>query len=250
MKKTIFITITLLLVAAIAVGVVVYAVGGSKNEDEPVSAAVVDKEAENENVGPDAANEPEPDPAGPVVVTLEEYWAKLKAERVGEPFTLEEIYLLCAELFKTECTIKFTANDCVLYFLGEYSEYGLSAEKMIVTDPANVPEDDVYIVFLASIDLCFDECTNDDGQRAKFFLLNNTNSIWTPDYVFSSNYGDFGYETFSDYYYGRQKEERGIHIYSICFDQKMITYLYTPGVRTNLYEEYKAAAIANGVNIK
>ena len=261
MKKSVLIMITLLLVVAIA-GVVVYAVGGDKNENEPVSAfedknepapvGADDEKAENKSEKIDPADEEEPGlaPAGPAEILLEDYWAELKAEREGEPFTIEEIYMLCADLFKTECSISFIAKDSVLYFLGEYTEYGLSAEKTIVSDPENVPEDDIYSVFLASIDLCFEECTNDDGERARFFISENTNAMWTPAYVFASDYGGFGYKNFSDYYYGRQKEESGIHIYAIRFDQKKITNLFTPGARNNLYEEFKAAAIENGVNIK
>ena len=292
MKRIILLTLTLLLVVAIA-GVVVYAVGIEKNENPPASAASVDEEAKKENVDPetapaepDAVNEPEPVPAEPAVVSLEEYWTMLKAEHGGEPFTLEEIYLNCAELFKKEQNVFFMGSTGVQTFangkptlvLSEEQQAELAAaqhelntdfftkdnkEYVISIDPESVSERDIYIVFLASLENCFAEDMIDLTSRLVDCIIHNYNWFDLRDYVVITIYPgfrDLGFSTCEEYFKAKLKDpELRLDQYIVgCSDMGIsASYLknWSPEslemIRTEgLYESFKAAAIENGVNIK
>ena len=258
MKKSILITITLLLIAAIAVGVVVYAVGGNKNEDEP-SAAVVDKEAENENVGPDAANEPEPVPAEPAVVSLEEYWAKLKAERSGEPFTLEEIYLRCSELFVAPKVLHYRENFFVRFFgsmvMGErYTETGFAAsdteDLVLEIAPERATENEIYLIFVASVTNCFGDCVIYEDYD---YAAHNYNRNMRVQFAYCDGYKEFGFDNAQNYYdaYKSGSCSKFLSRDVISMVKHKIFFVNSYGdLGENRYENFKSEAIANGVNIK
>ena len=257
MKKSVLIMITLLLVVAIA-GVVVYAIGGDKNKNEHVSATSVDEEVEKENADPetapaepDAVNEPEPVPVEPAVVSLEEYWEKLKA-RIDADIDVCSIYQGAVELLSFGKPVVFGNNKYVSYFYtlcpGFYSKdpRELFAAKITVegdittvyVDPDTMTEYDVYMVFLASLSNCFPEYLydRDESNGDSFSGTSNTRLF------FASDIESIGYEDVKSYYLAVMDGKVGYtdKSYSINYKVPRIAKCVdTPGRMQNIYEEIR-----------
>ena len=261
MKRIILFTLTLLLVVAIA-GVVVYAVGIEKNENQPVSAfedknepapvGADDEKAENKSEKIDPADEEEPRlaPAGPAEILLEDYWAALKAERGDEPFELLEIYIKCAELFKTKQKIEFRNSFFVNAFCN-YNKVVIECDEnncYINTDPDNVSETDVYMVFIAALDNCFSQdIYYKDYNYSPDMNRGISKTLW-----FSTEYRALGYETYTDYMQALGKKECSVYL-----DVKMVSFckpdicLFAENYADmKCYESYKSALQDTGADLK
>ena len=262
MKKILFALLPAIIVCALAVGLSVYFSRGADND--------------NTSGG---LSQPEPVPSVPEgdvsadtpnTVKIDEYWADLKAQKGEEPFTLEEIYLECADLFLKNAAITFRAGVCAQCFMikSGFTTGPLSKTVMpectIIADPENVSEYDVYTVFIASLENCFKESTSDPVFYTDGELSLDDVPLYGISY--STEYLKYGCKTYSEWAihqsiayaqiitycdslrivscepikYGSYDPEAGLTFVSYDPEEGVCDY-------KDVYESFKAAAAANGV---
>ena len=254
MKKSLKIVLPIVLVCALVAGIVLYAV---RPADDGKSAGS-ESASQTESAQPGVSKADEVSADVPEFINLADYWANLKAEKGEEPFTLEEIYLRCADLFLEHNVITFSADICAQYFMIESGQTtGPMSRKVFPectfeVDPENVSEIDVYTVFIASLENCFAESTAVPHDTLNYYLDNIASADYIPALAipYSTEYLKYGYSTHSEWAVHMSVPYAQIIAY---YDSIKITS-YDPQKDDNPYEDvygsYKAAAIANGVKIR
>lgn len=232
-------------------GIVVYASGIEESENE------IDSEnAQKECAANESANTDVHESDG--MVSLEEYWANLKAEKGGEPFTLEEIYLNCAKLFEEEQTIVFQSSGFVqlLYNL-ENTEYipddfelpAPSKQYIITTYPENISEIDVYAVFVATLENCFkdDIYYSDYNYNAEVRNRGKSCVFW-----FSTDYRALGYNSYTEYTDALGRKECNVDLAAtmVSFREPAICSFTDEYADMRQYTSFKNAAENTGVDFK
>ena len=256
MKKFLKTVLPIVLVCALIAGIVFYAVRSADDSKPSGSEAASQTESAQPESEADEVSEVSADV--PEFVDLSEYWAKLKAEKGEEPFTLEEIYLRSADLFLGHNVITFSADICAQYFMIKSGQTtGPMSRKhppecTVETNPENVSETDVYTVFIASLENCFAESTAVPHNTLNYYLDNIASADYIPALAipYSTEYLKYGYSTHSEWAVHMSEPYAQIIAY---YDSIKITS-YDPQKDDNPYEDvygsYKAAAIANGVKIR
>lgn len=256
MKRISVLLLLLLVVASLIVGIAVYAANG--NDDRVGENAVSETVPVPENDDASRAQtdgKTDPDPAKSEsgkaeAIILEDYWAALKAERGDEPFELLEIYIKCAELFKTKQKIEFRNSFFVNAFCN-YNKVFIECDEnncYIYTDPDNVSETDVYMVFIAALDNCFSQdIYYNDYNYSPDMNRGISKTLW-----FSTEYRALGYETHTDYMQALGKKECSVYL-----DVKMVSFckpdicLFAENYADmKCYESYKSALQDTGADLK
>ncbi|MBO4501041.1 MAG: hypothetical protein J5760_02265 [Clostridia bacterium] len=212
----------------------------------------------SEPAEPESMNAPEPALTKSDVISLEEYWAALKTERGDEPFTLEEIYLNCVELFKKEQTVVFQSAGFVqlLYDLKNTDyipdDFELPApfkQYLITTNPEKISETDVYAVFVASLENCFkdDIYYSDYDYDSKTRNIGKSCSLW-----FSTEYRVLGYDSYTEYTkaLGRRECDVILTATMVSFREPAVCIFTDEYADLQHYESFRSAVEDIGVEFK